>query len=241
MRQHGTLGGPGGPRGVDEDGHRVGVDGVDQVVDAGGVGVELLPPHRHELVPRHQDRVVVVADAPRLHVHHLDEMGEPVPDLHHFVDLLLVLGDEHPGLGVAHEVLHLGRRVRGIQSHRRGLDRLGAEIGDHPRPAVLGVDGHLVARPDAEAAEGHAGDLRLLPVVGIACLLPDPELLLAQPHLVGMGRGDVAQPGGEAADRDVRRSGCGAFVEGGHGQFPPVAASAVSSWSARSSWSSSPR
>ena len=63
----------------------------------------------------------------------LREPGQLVAHGERLVELLLVLDDHDLGLGVAEEVLDLGRRARRVDADGDATDALDAEVGEQPR------------------------------------------------------------------------------------------------------------
>ncbi len=94
-REHGSLGRAGGARRVDQIGDVLWLHLRHQVPHGVWVLVPVRTPHVHELVPRHENWVVVGVDAARLDVDDLLQVRQLVLDCQCFVDLFLILGHEH--------------------------------------------------------------------------------------------------------------------------------------------------
>ena len=139
--------------------------------------------------------VVATVDPARLEVDDVPEVGTLPDDAERLVDLLLVLGHEDLRAGVRQEVLHLGRRVGGVDAHAGRPDRQRAHVGEQPLRTVLGVDGDPVAGLDAQVDQRVTDQLDPVPVVGPAHLLPDAEVLLPHRDPLRHLRGAVPDPG----------------------------------------------
>ena len=137
---------------------------------------------------------------PRVGIDDVRHLGQLVDHSQDLVDLLLVLGDDEPRVGVIDDEPHFGQ-VRVLVDADRGAARgLRGQLRDHPLGPVVADDGHLAAarepqRHEAQREIAHAG------LVGApARLAPDAEVLLAQ-------RGASAQPLGVAPQQLGERVG----------------------------------
>jgi hypothetical protein len=140
-------------------------------------------PEIEEGVPADQPGIVVGADAPRLDIDDVPQFRQlGGVDLEDLVDLLLVLGQVHPGPAVGERILDFGRRVRGIQTDCDGAHRDGGQVEQHPLRPVLAVDADPVAGVDAEGQQAVGGVEHAVPQLGPRDVLPDAEVLVAHGH-----------------------------------------------------------
>ena len=138
------------------------------------LGAQLLDPFE-----AHEEGVVVVPHALRVVVDdHLDR-GQLVLHLEDLVDLLLVLADDHAGLGVVDDVVHLRGDGVLVDGHGRPAQGLGRHHGPVELRAVVADDGDLVAAAEAQAGETQGDALDVVGVLAPRVGLPDPEFLLA--------------------------------------------------------------
>ena len=101
------------------------------------------------------------------------------------VDLLLILDDGEPRLGVLDDVLHLALDRILIDRHRDAAQRLRG----HHRPVelrpVVADDRDPIAAREAEGGEAERDVTRLLEILRPRVRLPDPEVFLADRNLIG--------------------------------------------------------
>ena len=181
-REHRALGRPGRARGVDQRGQVVGplARRAPRRARRGAARGASRPSSRKSAQDEQLLVVVAVPDAARLEVDDALQVRALVEDRERLVDLLLVLGDEDLGAGVAEQVADLGGRVGRVDADRRGPHGERAHVGDQPLGPVLGVDRDPVAGLDAERQERVPGELDLVPVLRPGPLPPDAEVLVAQ-------------------------------------------------------------
>jgi hypothetical protein len=143
-----------------------------------------LPPQLLEAVEAQQAGIGVVAHPARVLVDHVLQARTLGSHVQQLVDLLLVLHDREPRLGVVHDVLHLPLDRVLVQRDGHAPERLG---GEH-RPVELGPvvadDGDLVATREAERGQPERDEPRLVHVAPPGVGLPDAVVLLADRHLV---------------------------------------------------------
>ena len=147
---------------------------------------------------RNHPGVPVVRKAALLVVENARQQRQSIGDGQDLVDLLLVLGDDQRGFGMAEHIGHLvGHRV-GIDRQRNGAEHL--RRGDRPvEPRPVGADnGDLVAMRQPEPREplrqraGLGVDLRPGPGP------PDAEVLVAERRTIRAHAGVLAQQLGES-------------------------------------------
>jgi hypothetical protein len=181
-----------------------------------------------EVVPAEQFRVVVVAHATRFEVDDPLEVGAVGLDVEGLVDLLLVLGEQHPGARVAQQVAHLRRRVGRVQPDGDPPDRDRADVAEQPLRTVLGVDRDAVTRLDPERDQRVGHELHVGPVVRPGEVLPDAVALLAHAHPARIALGVLADHRGDRPQARAR-GGCGRFEHGAHELTSSVAVVVVGS------------
>ncbi len=185
MREHRALRRAGGPGGIADDRGVVGGAPAELEVEVPGVGrVELLC-LLGQLGQAHEPGLAVAAQAARIVVDQVLQVTAAGPDTQELVDLLLILDDREPRLGVLDDVLHLALDGVLIDRHGDAAERLRR----HHRPvelrAVVADDRHAVAAREAERGEAERDEARLLEILGPRGRLPDAEIFLADRDLVG--------------------------------------------------------
>ncbi len=145
-----------------------------------GSEASALRPSSMSVVHRMQMAVIVVAQAPRLVVEHLLELGQAIHHRHDLVDLLLILdrGETHFGMG-EHVGEFVGDRV-GVDRHGDGAEHLHR----HLRPIELGPiaadDGDRLAAPHPEPVQADGIGTHDLKRLAPGPSLPNAEILV--PH-----------------------------------------------------------
>jgi hypothetical protein len=142
---------PGRAGGVDDEGRPIGGDPVAESLQG-------LSCPRHQVFEARDPRTVISEHRRVVDDHDVAQAGQALEERQHLVDVLLVLGDEERGAGVAQLVLDLGgggSRVDAV-GHRAG--RLRAQVGDHPFLARVAHDGDALAglQAELEPARGAA-------------------------------------------------------------------------------------
>ena len=114
-----------------------------------------------------------------VHDHAIQQIGNLVANLEKLVELLIVLDDQEPALGVAQQERQLLRAPGRVDAADDSADALDAEIRVQPLLVVFREDRDHAAPPETQVAESQAdrtgGFQEFLP--GVA--LPDPEMLFA--------------------------------------------------------------
>ena len=182
-----------------------------------GEGASLLP---HPII-RMEIGLPVMSQPARVAVDHRFEVRAALLDRDQLVDLLLVLDNRQPHLGVIEDIGHLvGDRVL-VERHRNAAQCLRCRDRPiEPRP-VVADDRDLVAAPETEPLQPAGQLLDLFGDLGPVPALPDAVILLAHGGAVGTLAGmrqqqfrkGVGQTGaGSAAGRGrkLRRGSCAA-------------------------------
>jgi hypothetical protein len=187
MGEQRALGGAGGARCVDDDGHVAGLGGGDALLPDRGMLACVGLAQSRKLLERHDLRVLEVAQP--VHVEHDNPLQarRALANAEDLVELLLVLHEQELGGAVVDEVLHLGGRIRRIDAGRDACRAQYGEVAEQPLLVVVGEDRRAVAGLQPERDQAHADRLGaravLLPSIG----LPDTAVLLAHRHLGGLG------------------------------------------------------
>jgi len=147
---------------------------------AGGVALLGLATHPQHFVEADEAGAVVAAQAALVDHHQGLQAGQPLAHLEHLVELLLVLADDHRGLGQRQQVLDLVRRRRGVDTRRHAAGHGDAHLREGPFLPVLRQDGHRFARLHAQRTQPQAEPARSVGVLGPADGLPDAVQLLPQ-------------------------------------------------------------
>ena len=146
---HRALGRTGRARGIDQDGEIVSAAACDHLIPQRLAAVAVVTPQRHEFGERHHHRVGKAAQA--FHVEHDDLLQRRTARTagQELVELLLVLGKDHPGAGIIDEIFDLSRRVGRIDARGNAAGAQDAHIGKHPFRHRVGDDRGDVAGPEA--------------------------------------------------------------------------------------------
>jgi len=209
MRQHGALGGAGRPGRIADDGDVVrGASRQLRVEVAGVIDLEL-PAELDELGEAREPRLAVAAHPARILVDHVLQVPAARAHAEQLVDLLLVLDDGEPRLGVVDDVLHLALDGVLIDGHRHAAQCLRG----HHRPVelrpVVADDCDAVAAREAERGQAERDQSRLLEVLRPRVRLPDPQVLLADRHLVGQAPSVVTDELGKRIALGIERRHAG--------------------------------
>jgi hypothetical protein len=121
-------------------------------------------------------------------------------DGQHLLELLLVLHEDHPGLGVVEEVEDLLRRGGGVDAAGGAAGGHDAERGVEPLGPVLAQHRHVLlgTEPEGDQARRHLADV--LGVFTPGDRVPDPQRLVAERDRAAAAAGLVVEQSGEAAD-----------------------------------------
>ena len=161
-------------------------------------------PELHEVGQRHQQRVVVLQHALHVEADDLLQMRQFRAVVADLVHLLLVAAEDHPTLGVRHDVGDLAGRLGRIGRHRERSDALRTEVGEQPGRLVLGDQTDPVTAAEAELVQRQPhrrGWPRRTRAELVARQIA--ELLLAQRHRLRAEAGlGVNQTGQGALTRD---------------------------------------
>jgi hypothetical protein len=167
VAQPDPLGAAGRARGVDQRGQRVTVGGGDPVLDERGVTVEQLLAELLE-VAEGDHPVAVGGTVEDDHLVQQRQVAAPLPDLR---DLGVVLGEDHPALGVGEDVADVLGHGRGVDGGRRHPGAHVGEVGQDPLVAGAGGDPDALLRlhPQGDEPSGEAADplARLAPGDGL--------------------------------------------------------------------------
>ena len=143
---HGALGRPRGAGGVDQDGEIIGAAACDHLVPQRLAAHHVIAAERHELGERHHHRIGKAAEA--FHVEHDDRLQGRTARAagQDLVELLFVLGEDHPRAGIIDEVFDLDRRIGRIDAGRNAAGAQDAHVGIHPFRHRVGDDRGDIAR-----------------------------------------------------------------------------------------------
>ncbi len=193
VRQHHSLGVAGGSRGVGEQRHVGGQAPVD-------LAVEIARLRRAELAARSlhplegfERRRRVMPHAARVVVDNEVEVRQPGAQRQDLVDLLLVLGDDDPDLGMVQHVGHLGGDRVLVHRHRDAAKALCGELRPVEPRAVVADHRELVAAAKAVSGEAERELAHLALVLGPGETLPDAAGLFADRRPPGHRRTVAAQ------------------------------------------------
>ena len=116
-------------------------------------------------------------------VNHILDLGQLVPHLQDLIHLLLIFGQDHPGVGVIDDVLHFRGDGILINGDRHTSERLRR----HQRPVQLGAivtdDGQLIMALKAKLGKSEREVPNLFQVLRPTVGLPDAILLLPNGRL----------------------------------------------------------
>jgi len=181
-------------------------------------GLERLPALL-QLREAHQARVAVAAHPAWIVVDDVLEARTSRLHVEELVDLLLVLDDGEPGLGVIDDELDLfldGVLVDGYRDAAQSLGR-------HDRPVelrpVVADDGDPVAAREPERGEALRDEAGLIEVRGPRVHLPDPQVLLPDRDLVGSAAGIEPDELGKVSSPSSRPSA--SLLRAGAFKSPP--------------------
>ena len=176
VREHRPLRRPGRPRGIDDHRGVPGAHGAQPLVDRGGVRLverlSLLEEVLEEADP-------LVAESPEpLRIPDDDSLDTGLrDDRQDLVELLLVLDEDEPRLGVVQQVVDLVGARRRIDAARGAADRLDPEVAIEPLRSVFGQDGDIFPMPESEGQECRRHPVDLFTVLAPRDAMPDAVLL----------------------------------------------------------------
>ena len=138
-----------------------------------------------ECVPGADLRIRQAAQALQLDHHDVLQLRTLAAHRQGFVQLLLVLHDEHPGATVLQNEGHLLGRGSGVKAHPDQSHGLGAHVGIQPFRAVFRQDGHGLTGLQALVAQGQSDSTGLLEIARPTDGVPDAFFLVPQRGLTG--------------------------------------------------------
>ena len=71
----------------------------------------------------------------------LFQLGDLIPEVQPFIQLLLVFHEEKPGFRLLNHVFHLGPGIGGIDPHSHPARALDTKINNHPFGAIIPDNG----------------------------------------------------------------------------------------------------
>src|SRR2546428_2426871 len=107
-------------------------------------------------------------------------------DREHLVELLRVLHEHDPRLGVIQEIPDLLRARRRIDTARRTPDRLDPEVAIEPLRPVLGEDGDVLLVPESEGQQRGRDTAHFVAILAPRYAAPDTVLLEADREPVAL-------------------------------------------------------
>ena len=222
---HGTFGRTGGAGGIDQDGKIAGAAACDHLIPQCLAAVDVIASHRHEFGQRHHHRIGKTAQAFHVEDDDLLQGRTARAARQDLVELLFVLGEDHPGAGVVDEIFHLGGRIGRIDARRNAAGAQDAHIGEHPFRHRVGDDRGDVAGPEIDGVQSVGDVFRYLQPLPPTGRLPDAERLLADRRLVAAA---FRRQQKTLRNRVRHSQHCGS----GHCTFPPPPGSAPDAGSA---------
>lgn len=147
--------------------------------------------------------VIVVAQAARLVIEHVPEMGQSLGDGEDLVDLLLVLHHGEDGLGMVEDIGHLLGDAVGIDRHGDGAEPLCRAHRPVQARAVIADDGDLLAAFQAKILQAFGKAADMLGDLGPVPGLPDAEVLVT----IGDAPGALAGIAQQQFRKGVRLTG----------------------------------
>ena len=184
--QHRQFRRGGGAGGRAENGDIAALAGGDQFGVTVGSLLQSGCPGLLQLLQAEQQGVVVLAHPPGVAIDDAANARAVVADLQQFVDLLLVLGDDHPGLGdVDQKDEFLGQGIL-IETDAQRPEGVGGDLAEDPAWAAVADQADHIAALDRQGLQPQGDQPDLLLVVGPGDVVPDAEALF--PH------GDLGRP-----------------------------------------------
>ena len=231
---HRALGRAGRARRVDENGEIVGAAAADHRLPQRLAALLVVLSQRHEFGQRQHHRVVEAAQP--LHVEHDDLLQRRAARAarQDLVELLFILGEDHPGRGIVDEIFDLGRGIGRIDSGRDAAGAENAHVGKDPFRDRVGDDRGDVAGPEADGVQGKGnvlGYLQPLPPTG---RLPDAEFLFTDRRPVTARRCGKQKT---LCDRVGDRQHC----RSGHARFLPLSPASDAGLGGRSFFEAGPK
>ena len=142
-------------------------------------------PGRLHLVERFERRRRIVPHAARIVIDDQVEIGQPRPQRQDLVDLLLVLGHDHPDFGVVQHIGHLARDRVLVHRHGDAAEALRRELRPIKPRAVVADHRELVAAAKATRGEAEREIAHLTFVFRPGKGLPDAAGLFADGRAPG--------------------------------------------------------
>src|SRR6516162_7567448 len=183
----------GGARGGAEDSNILAAGFIDQAIVEIRLARRALSSHRGELVGRHQARIVVFPQAPRIGIDDVLEVRCAVGERQELVDLLLVLGEDELSLAIIEQIGGFLVEHVAIEAEAHRADRMACDFGRDPLRPVVADDADDVAAAKAELDEAEREVAHPALVVVPGERPPQPKILFAQRDLAAMLLGVEAQ------------------------------------------------
>ncbi len=192
MADHRTLRRACGPGCVDEDGDVARLRPGDLGLEVGGMGGQVIPPQRIEVVDEDDPFVGKPVQSLLIVDDDLGEAGHLFADRQIFVELLVILHEQKAGVAIVHQIGELRGGVGRVDAGHDRADALCADIGVEPFLAVFRQDRNHVAAAEPQRYQPKADKPGVIPIVFPAIGPPDAELLLpmrdpARPFAAALG------------------------------------------------------
>ena len=207
MRDHRTLGTAGRTRGVDQNRHVVGTRGRRLALEPTGIPLVFPAADPAKLVQEQNLSVGKVVQAFPVQHDALPDPLNPVADFEELVQLLRVLGDQEPAVGVPEQERDLLRTVGRIDAGDDTAHALDTEIRVNPLLVVFREHRDHLAPGQAQRGKPQADRPGGVEELRPGAALPDTEMLFA----VG-----GPPPQRLAAAKEQLRKGVAAFHETGN-------------------------
>ena len=139
--------------------------------------------HGQDLAEFQDAGAIIVAQTLRVDHDDLAQLGQPLSNLQHLVQLFLILANNEGRLAQPQQVFHFGSGRRRVDTRRYSLHQANAHLGEHPLLPVFAEDRYVLAplQPRFDEAESEARGLER--IAGPGHRFPDAHVLLAQRHL----------------------------------------------------------
>ncbi len=133
----------------------------------------------------HQPRIIILAHTTRVAVDNMLDAGALLGDLKNLVDLLLILGENHPSPGIIDQVGNLFVERILIDAKDHAADGMDTDLPGNPFGTIVADNTDCVSLDNPQLLETEGNIANLLLIIGPGQLFPDAESLFTHCDIIG--------------------------------------------------------